>query len=92
MAAKTGPYIPAKWTNSDVYALQALAAGQANDEQQKQALSFIINNLSGAYDLSFRPGGLEGDRETAFAEGKRFVGTQIVKLLNLSSKVLSLTK
>lgn len=87
-AKKTGPYVPPAWTNRQVYALQALAAGTANDEQQKIALDYIIKDLCGTYDLSYRPGGLEGDRDTAFAEGKRFVGSQIVKLLNLKSSVV----
>jgi hypothetical protein len=85
---KTAPYFPAEWSKVDVHSLQALADGTANDLQQKHALDFIIKNLCGTYDLSYRPGGQEGDRDTAFAEGKRFVGAQIVKLINLRSTVV----
>lgn len=85
---KASPAFPPVWDKTDVYAIQALAMGNANDLQQKRALDFIIG-LCGTYDLSYRPGGQEGDRDTAFAEGKRFVGLQIVKLINLKSTVVS---
>lgn len=34
--------------------------------------------------MSFRPGGDDGKRETDFAEGRRFVGNQIIKLTKAS--------
>lgn len=60
--------------------------GGASEDQQKRALDWIINVGAGTYDMSYRPGGEEGNRDTVFAEGRRFVGSQIVKLskLNLS--------
>lgn len=76
------PYTPVDWQLADANALRALAAGTANDDQQRRALHFIINNVCRTYDLSFCPG-VDGDRETAMAEGRRFVGLQIVKLLNI---------
>jgi hypothetical protein len=54
---------------------------------QQRALKFIIENLCGTYDLSYRPGP-DGDRDTTLAEGKRFVGLQIVKLLKVNLGVL----
>lgn len=72
------PYDP---DGADTMAIKALATGTANDGQQKRALAWIINAVCGTYDLSFRPGE-SGDRETAFAEGKRHVGLQIVKHIN----------
>ncbi|WP_375408515.1 hypothetical protein [uncultured Methylobacterium sp.] len=71
------PFEPA-----DVYALKNLAAGNASEGQQKRALDFIIHTVAATYDLPFRPGGAEGDRATAFASGKQFVGQQLVRLLN----------
>lgn len=71
---------PVDYEDADIYAIRALAAGVANEGQQKRALEWIINKAAGTYDLSFRPGGAEGARETDFAEGRRFVGSQIVKL------------
>jgi hypothetical protein len=79
------PWHPAPYDDADTYAVKALAAGVANEGQQKRALEWIINTLCGTYDLSFRPGA-DGDRETAFAEGKRHIGLQLVKQVKLILK------
>jgi hypothetical protein len=79
------PWMPAPYEEADTYAIKALAAGKASEGQQKRALEWIINTLCGTYDLSFRPGP-EGDRDTAFAEGRRSVGLQLVKQVNLILK------
>lgn len=77
------PWKPAVWELPDAAAIQALQRGDATADQQRDALKYIVNVLAGTYDGSFRPGP-DGDRVTAFAEGRRHVGTQIVKLANLS--------
>jgi hypothetical protein len=69
--------------NADTAAIQALAAGVANEGQQKYALSLIINRICGTYDMSFRPG---DEHATSFAEGKRHVGNQIVRLTKIAVK------
>jgi hypothetical protein len=66
----------------DIRAVKALAAGVASDGQQKRALDWIIRCAAGTYDLSFRPG-VDGHRATDFSEGKRFVGLQLVRLVNM---------
>lgn len=76
------PWLPAPYQPVDTAALHALEAGNASPGQQQRALAWIINVLCGTYDLSYRPGE-GGDRETAFAEGKRHVGLQIVKQLKI---------
>lgn len=76
--------MPAEWEKADATALQALAAGSADAVQQKRVLGWIIEKAAGTYDMSYRPGASDGDRDTAFAEGKRSVGNQIVKLLKVS--------
>ena len=75
---------PPKWEVEDLGALRALARGDALPHQQTRILKFIVEKLCLTYDVSYRPGGLEGDRETSFAEGRRFVGTQIVGLLTVN--------
>lgn len=57
--------------------MQALFRGEASSDQQKFFIAFLLNEVCGTYDLSFRP---DNARVTDFCEGKRFVGTQIVKL------------
>ena len=75
------PWKPVAWEPADAAAIQAIARGDASADQQRRALDYIINNIAGTYDLSYRP---DSDRDTAFAEGKRFVGLQMVKCLKLN--------
>lgn len=82
--AARSPWLPVEWADADVAAIQALGRGEANPDQQKRALDWIIQKAAGTYDISFRPGGADGERETCFAEGRRFVGNQIVKALKIS--------
>lgn len=79
-----GPWLPPAYELADAAALQAVANGSANPEQQKRALKWVIEQGAGTYDMSYRPGAEEGRRDTDFAEGRRFVGNQIVKLLKIS--------
>lgn len=74
----------APYEDADVYAIRALAAGNANEGQQRRALDWIINHAARTYDQPFRPGGAEGARDTDFAAGRMFVGQQIVKLTKLN--------
>ena len=68
-----------------VAAIQALERGEATDQQQKWAINWLVNVAAGTYNTSFSS---EGDRETSFAEGRRFVGLNIVKLLKLNLSAL----
>lgn len=79
------PWLPAEYDNADAAAIQALQRGTATAEQQKRALNWIIITLAKTYDLSYRPG---RDGDTDFAEGKRFVGLQLVKLANIKIGLL----
>lgn len=63
-------------------AVKALAAGNANEGQQQRALDWIVRTLCGTYDLTYRP---DSDRDSVFAEGKRFVGLQLVKQMKLTT-------
>lgn len=75
------PWKPVEWTPEDAYAVQAVMYGRASEDQQKRAMAFIVNQICGTYDLSYRP---TSDRDTAFAEGKRMVGLQLVKFAQLN--------
>lgn len=79
------PFLRCDYDIPTVAAVQALARGEATPDQQRDALNFIINQAAATYGTSFQ---LEGDRETAFAEGRRFVGNQLVKLTKLSLNAL----
>lgn len=77
-------WAPPHYDEHDVRAIQALAKGEANPGQQARALKWIVEVCSNAYDMSYRPGGEDGRRDSDFAEGRRFVGNQIVKLTKLN--------
>lgn len=65
----------------DIAAIQALERGTATEDQQKRALRWIIYEVAKTYDLSYRPG---DQSQTDFAEGKRFVGLEIISTLKIN--------
>jgi hypothetical protein len=71
------PWEPLEIDEYDIRSIKAVAAGTASDTQQQHAFKVIVNKFCGTYDQSFRPG-VDGQRATDFAEGKRFVGNRIV--------------
>ena len=83
MKRRDPAWIPARYDVTDIYALQAVFHGTADAAQQRRALDWIINTAAETYELSFRSDDAGGDRESAFAEGKRHVGMQIVKMINM---------
>ena len=76
--------MPAPYDEAITGAMKALAAGNANEGQQQRALKWIIEIVSGAYDQTYRS---DSTHDTAFAEGKRFVGLQLVKQIRLTTPV-----
>lgn len=78
------PWHPCPWEVPDVAAFQALARGDATAEQQKRAVDYLINIAANTYDMSFRAGYADAQKEQDFAEGRRFVGNTIVKFLRLN--------
>lgn len=74
------------WEVADVSALQAVERGEATPEQQKRALAWIINKACWTYESTFSP---VREHDSSFAEGRRFAGLQIVKMLKLNAAALS---
>jgi hypothetical protein len=60
---------------ADVTAIHALIAGTATPEQQGRFVQWFVK-ATGVDQMTYRP----DDRDTAFAEGKRFVGLQFFTL------------
>jgi hypothetical protein len=77
---KSMAHYPSDYNKREAYALRAIEKGEATADQQMLALNWIVN-CANTYDLSYRPDSTEA---TAFAEGRRFVGLQIVKILKLN--------
>jgi hypothetical protein len=89
MAAKPPPYFFAPYEIADAASVQALVRGKASPEQQVRALTWIIHVACATYETSFQPGMADA---TAFMEGRRFAGEQIVKLTKLSLSTLMKVK
>lgn len=83
-APKVEPWHPPEWDSYDIYAYKAVASGTANAGQQQHMMRHLINKLAGTYDLEFR----ETERASTFASGKRFVGLQVVKMINLPAELV----
>ena len=72
--------VPPSIDDADIFAIQALARGIANEGQQRRAYEFIVDGLCETDRISFTPGGDHGARVTAFAEGKRWIGLQLRRI------------
>lgn len=77
--------LAATYDEAEVLAVKAVAAGNASPEQQKRALDWIIQKAARTYDEPFMPG--QHDL-TLNLLGRRNVGLQIVKLINVPVKKL----
>lgn len=67
---------------ADIFAIQAVAKGIANEGQQKRAFDYIVGALCETDRMTFWPGE-DGRRATDFAEGKRWVGVQLRRIERL---------
>lgn len=85
MTTKTPAYFAAPWELVDASSMQALERGDATPEQQKRALDWVIQVAAATYQPTFHPG--EPDA-SAFAEGRRFVGNAVIKLLKINTNAL----
>lgn len=74
---------PAPWEVHEAAAIQALFAGNANPDQQRTAMRWILDGACSYTDWAYRPGA-EGTRDTDMCLGRQFVGHQIVKLSRLN--------
>lgn len=89
MKGRAPAWLPVDYDAADVIAVKALAAGEADATQQRRALDWIINTAAGTYEPSFYSDADGGERETAFAEGRRHVGLSLVKLVNYAPAALA---
>jgi hypothetical protein len=72
----------------DAVAIHAVANGTANEGQQKMAMAAILH-ICGINDLAWMPEEHGGERDSAFAAGKQFVGHQLRKITTISLSVLT---
>jgi len=67
-------------TKEEVAALKALAEGKADARQQRLSIVYICNTLCRTHDLLYVPGDAD---QTAFLNGRGFVGNKILKILKI---------
>lgn len=68
------------YTEAEVQALRAVHRGEADQRQQRLAMDYIVR-AAGTHDISYRPG---DPHATAFAEGKRWVGSTLIWMLRVA--------
>jgi hypothetical protein len=83
VAKRREPHHPAPYETADIYAIQALARGEANKGQQLRALEWILDDVCGIRREQFHP---ESERVTDYLLGRRNVGLQIARLMQLRPK------
>lgn len=92
MTDRSRSFLPVKLDperdKSVIQAIKDFSEGKANEGQQRAAWDFLIERAAGFYDLSFRPDDMGGARDTAFHEGRRFVGAQMMKIATTPTKIL----
>lgn len=71
MKAKTGIQPEAIATVAEVHAVRACINGEANADQQKLAMNWIMREATRVTDLSYVPG---DTGQTMFNEGRRYGG------------------
>lgn len=69
--------------SADIFALQAVSRGKANEVQQQRAWDYITRTLCETDRMTFWPGAEDGRRASDFAEGKRWVGVQLRRIERL---------
>jgi len=77
LPAATSPILPRL---VDAIAIQALFRGEADGEQQKIAVDWIVKRACGIGDWPYR----ESQRETDLMLGRQFVGQQIIGAVNIN--------
>jgi hypothetical protein len=77
------PWQMPRLEDADIFAVQAVAQGIANDAQQKRAYDYVVRALCETDRMTFWPGAEDGRRATDFAEGKRWIGLQLRRIEKL---------
>jgi hypothetical protein len=83
-APSIAPYLPPKVSKAVAYATKAVAGGTADANQQQLFMTWLIEEASRAHDMSYRPAHLGGQSDTDFAEGKRYVGLSVIRLVRMA--------
>ncbi len=76
--------VPGVVSQRDIAALKAVWRGEATEHQQRRALEAIVWSVTRAGDVTYYPDALGGERDSSFAQGMRFAGLQLLKLIEIN--------
>jgi hypothetical protein len=76
------PHKPAEYDEGVIMAVRAFADGVANAGQQTTVWNWLLHAVCQVEGMSYRAGGIDAQRATDFAEGKRYCANQLRKMLN----------
>lgn len=81
---KAQPHEPEDWDEDVWAAVNAFKNGTANAGQQKTVWQWLeyVTRTGSFEDITYRPGGEEATRASAYADGKKHVGLQFKKMLH----------
>ena len=83
------PYLPPIIAQEQAWAIKSLFAGTASPAEQGMALRFVLHRLCEVDKMTYRP----DVRDHAFADGKRFVGSELLKINRMDPEAIAkLTK
>lgn len=74
------PILNPRVTQEQAWAVKALIAGEADAAQQGIAMRFILGVLADVEGFPYHP----SDRDTAFANGRRYVGHHLLKISRMT--------
>ena len=77
------PWVPERFTNAEANAIKQMIRGEASQDQQITAVEFIVRKICGYNELGYYP----SERDTAFAMGKRFVASEIIKFASITASM-----
>lgn len=80
------PWLPADYEPADMVAVRLVAIGEADPDQQRRAMKWMIEQATDTYGLGWHP---QDAHQAAFAAGRRFVGLQIVKAVNMNTAIFN---
>jgi hypothetical protein len=87
--SKQLPWEPAEYDAPIVTAVQHLIAGECEPHLQKKFMEWLILECCDTYGMSFRPDDKGGHDAMVFAEAKRYIGNQIIKMSKLKPGVVA---
>jgi hypothetical protein len=68
-----------RYEKEHVFAVQSIAEGRATPDQQRSFMDWLVRDACLHSHIAFNPG---NERATAFVQGRQFVGTVMLELIN----------